>query len=181
LKGVDIASLEQPDDQKLYGQFDIEYVYDNTINPTLNIWKGLRYKAYFDWYTQLTDVSSTEGKYLLNAGFDIRHYLPIYRNVIWAVRGAGDFSWGNQKVIYYLGGVDGWIAPKFNNALQPDKDINYTYQSLALNMRGFPQNVANGNNAVVINSEVRMPVFSTFMNKPINNAFIPEFPVSSIH
>jgi len=175
LKGVDIASLEQPDDQKLYGQFDIEYVYDNTINPTLNIWKGLRYKAYFDWYTQLTDVSSTEGKYLLNAGFDIRHYLPIYRNVIWAVRGAGDFSWGNQKVIYYLGGVDGWIAPKFNTALQPDKDINYTYQSLALNLRGFPQNVANGNNAVVINSEVRMPVFSTFMNKPINNAFIRNF------
>ena len=32
-----------------------------------------------------------------------------------------------------------------------------------------------GNNAVVINSEVRMPVFSTFMNKPINNAFIRNF------
>ena len=68
----------------------------------------------------------------MNAGFDIRHYLPIYRNVIWAVRGAGDFSWGSQKVIYYLGGVDGWIAPKFNNA--PSRliqDANYTYQSLA--------------------------------------------------
>ena len=160
---------------KTYGQFDIEYVYDNTINPSLNIWKGLRYKAYFDWYTQLTNVSSSEGKFLLNAGFDIRHYLPIYRNVIWAVRGAGDFSWGSQKVIYYLGGVDGWISPKFNNALAPDPDINYTYQSLALNLRGFPQNVANGNNAVVINSEVRMPVFSTFMNKPINNAFVRNF------
>jgi hypothetical protein len=175
LKGVDVNSLEQPDVKKTYSQFDIEYVYDNTINPSLNIWKGLRYKAYFDWYTQLTDVGSTEGKFLLNAGFDIRHYLPIYRNVIWAVRGAGDFSWGSQKVIYYLGGVDGWIAPKFNNALQPDPDVNYTYQSLALNLRGFPQNVANGNNAVVINSEVRMPVFSTFMNKPINNAFIRNF------
>jgi len=175
LKGVDINSLEQPDVKKTYGQFDIEYVYDNTINPTLNIWKGLRYKAYFDWYTQLTDVSSTEGKFLMNAGFDIRHYLPIYRNVIWAVRGAGDFSWGSQKVIYYLGGVDGWISPKFNNGLAPDPDVNYTYQSLALNLRGFPQNVANGNNAIVINSEVRMPVFSTFMNKPINNAFVRNF------
>ena len=175
LKGVDINSLEQPDIKKTYGQFDIEYVYDNTINPSLNIWKGLRYKAYFDWYTQLTDVSNTEGKFLLNAGFDIRNYLPIYRNVIWAVRGAGDFSWGSQKVIYYLGGVDGWVGPKFNNGVTPDPDVNYTYQSLAVNLRGFPQNVANGNNAVVINSEVRMPVFSTFMNKPINNAFIRNF------
>ena len=39
---------------KPYSQVDIEYVYDNTITPALNIWKGLRYKAYFDWYTQLT-------------------------------------------------------------------------------------------------------------------------------
>ncbi len=42
-------------------------------------------------------------------------------------------------------------------------------------MRGFPQNVANGNNAVVINSEFRLPVFSTLFNKPINNAFLRNF------
>jgi len=175
LKGVDQTTLEQPDIKKTFGQFDIEYVYDNTVNPTLNIWKGLRYKIYFDWFTQLSKVSSTEGKFLLNAGFDARHYLPIYRNVIWAVRAAGDFSWGSQKVIYYLGGVDGWIAPKFNNANPPAPDIDYTYQSLAVNLRGFPQNVANGNNAIVMNSEVRMPVFSTLLNKPINNAFLRNF------
>jgi hypothetical protein len=175
LKGVDQQTLEFPDEKKTYGQFDLEYVYDNTLNPTLNIWKGLRYKVYFDWFTQLSNVSSTEGKYLLNAGFDARHYLPIYRNVTWAVRAAGDFSWGSQKVIYYLGGVDGWLGPKFNSANPPDPDITYTYQSLALNMRGFPQNVANGNNAVVMNSEVRLPVFTTFFNKPINNAFIRNF------
>jgi hypothetical protein len=42
-------------------------------------------------------------------------------------------------------------------------------------MRGFHQNVSNGNNAVVINSELRLPVFTTFFNKPINNAFIRNF------
>jgi hypothetical protein len=173
--GLDIASLSTPDLKKTFGQFNLEYVYDNTLNPALNIWKGLRYKVYFDWFTQISKVSTTEGKFLLNAGFDIRHYLPIYRNVTWAVRGAGDFSWGNQKVIYYLGGVDGWLAPRFNNANKPDPDGNYTYQSLAVNLRGFNQNVANGNNALVFNSEVRMPVFSTLLNKPINNAFIRNF------
>jgi hypothetical protein len=175
VKGADQQSLEVPDVKRTYGQLDLEYVYDNTSNPALNIWKGLRYKVYFDWFTQLSKVSSTDGKFLMNAGFDIRHYLPLYRNVIWAVRGAGDFSWGNQKVIYYLGGVDGWISPKFNNANTPAPDVNYTYQSLAVNMRGFPQNVANGNNAVVLNSEVRAPVFSTLLNKPINNAFLRNF------
>src|SRR5690606_30980336 len=51
----------------------------------------------------------------------------------------------------------------------------YAFQSLAVNMRGFRQNVANGNNAVVLNSELRLPVFTTLFNKPINNAFIRNF------
>ena len=102
---------------------------------------------------------------------------PIYRNFIWAGRGAADFSWGNQKLIYYLGGVDGWIGPKFNNANRPAPDNTYAFQSLALNMRGSKQNAANGNNAVVINSEFRLPIFTTFFNRPVNNAFLRNFQV----
>jgi hypothetical protein len=74
-----------------------------------------------------------------------------------------------------MGGVDGWFSPKFNNALKPANDQAYAFQSLAVNMRGFPQNVANGNNAVVFNSELRLPVITTFFNKPINNAFLRNF------
>jgi hypothetical protein len=184
--GLDAASLKQEDSLRTYGQLSLEYVHDNTLNPTINIWHGLRWKAYIDWFTQLNDIKNTEGKFLFNAGFDARHYLPIYRNIIWAVRGAADFSWGNQQVVYYLGGVDGWL--KFGNNQKsdgtyryfdatnpPDQQARYAYQALAVNLRGFRQNVANGNNAVVINSEIRVPVFSTFLNRPINNAFLRNF------
>ena len=173
LTSRDRASLEADDLKTTYGQVSLEYVYDNAVNPATNIWNGLRYKIFADWFTQLSDVQNTDGKFLFNAGFDARHYLPIYRNLIWAVRAAGDFSWGSQRVIYYLGGVDNWFSPKFNDANKPIN--NYTYQSLTVNMRGFKQNVANGNNAFVINSEIRVPVFSTFFNKPINNAFLRNF------
>ena len=124
----------------------------------------------------------------MNVGFDARHYLPIYRNIIWAVRGAADFSWGTQKFIYFLGGVDNWLMfgqnqrdngsfRYFDPSNTPEPDAEYAYQSLAVNMRGFKQNVANGNNALVINSEVRVPVFTTFFNKPINNAFLRNFQI----
>jgi hypothetical protein len=171
------TSLELEDFTKTFGQVSLEYVYDNTLNPALNIWYGLRYKVYWDWFTQLSKIRSTEGKFLFNAGVDARHYLPLYRNIIWAVRGAADFSWGSQKVVYYLGGVDNWLSPQFNENNPPDNDATYAYQSLAVNLRGFKQNVANGNNAIVINSEVRVPVFSTFLNKPINNAFLRNFQI----
>jgi hypothetical protein len=155
----------------------LEYVYDNTINPAQNIWNGLRWKIYIDYYKSLSKATPTTGTNIFNVGFDARHYMKIYRNFIWATRAAGDFSFGGQKIIYYLGGVDGWLGPKYNQYPTPDATQNYAYQSLAVNMRGFKQNVANGNNAVVLNSELRLPVFSTFFNKPINSAFIRNFQI----
>jgi len=173
-------------DKKLYSVTHLEYVYDNSLNPAMNIWNGLRYKAYFDWNRQVNKVEFADGPTTFNVGFDARYYYPIYRNFIWAGRVAGDFSWGNQKMIYYLGGVDGWLMfgsntkkdgsdRYFNTNNQPDPDNSYAFQSLALNMRGFIQNVANGNNAMVINSELRLPIMSTFFDRTVNNAFLRNF------
>ena len=173
LSSTNQVTIKVPDTTAAYNQVSLEYVYDNTTAPASNIWHGLRYKIFGDWFTQMTK-SDQEGRYLFNVGFDARHYLPIFRNLIWAVRAAGDFSFGDQKIVYYLGGVENWFGPKFNNA-DPAFEQRYTYQALALNLRGFPQNAAHGNNAAVLNSEIRVPVFSTFFNKPINNAFIRNF------
>jgi hypothetical protein len=173
LKSVDLASIGVEDTVTKYALSRIEYVYDNTLNPAQNIWKGLRWKTYMDFNMPMSKGVSKNFNF--NFGFDARNYLEIYRNFIWAVRAAGDFSWGDQKIVYFLGGVDGWVNPKFNNINQPAQDQTYAFQSLALNMRGFNQNVANGNNAIVINSELRFPVFATLLNRPINNAFIRNF------
>ncbi|WP_242692217.1 hypothetical protein [Aridibaculum aurantiacum] len=170
----DPVGLYYPDQLTQYAIGRLEYVHDNTINPTQNIWNGLRYKVFMDVNMPVRDTVF-KGKYTYNFGFDARHYYPIYRNFIWAVRAAADFSWGNQKMIYFLGGADGWISPKFNDANRPAQDQRYAFQTLAVNMRGYNQNVANGNNAFVINSELRLPVFSTFFNRPVNNAFLRNF------
>ena len=167
----DPTGLAQKDSSVWYNVGRLEYVYDNTINPAQNIWNGTRWKVYIDLNTPLAKTSSTT----YNFGFDARHYQKIYRNFIWATRAAADFSWGTQKIIYYLGGVDGWINPRFNTINQPAYDQSYAFQSLAVNMRGYNQNIANGNNAFVINSEFRFPVFTTLFNKPINNAFLRNF------
>ena len=169
-----IGLIAPPLDKQNYGLVHLEYVYDNTILKTTDIWNGLRYKVYMDWNSQLN--GATAGEYGYNFGFDARHYLPIYRNFIWALRAAGDFSWGTKKIVYYLGGTDGWLFPKAYNLPQP-ADPTYAFQSLAVNLRGFDQNIANGNNDVVINSELRLPVFATLFNKPINNAFLRNFQI----
>ncbi len=190
---LDPNSLVQPDEKTIYSTTHLEYVYDNTLNPTMNIWNGLRYKFFIDWNRQINKVRFADGPTTFNFGFDGRYYYPILRNFIWAGRAAGDFSWGNQKMIYYLGGVDGWLMfgqnqkydangvlvkeRYFNTNNPPANDQDYAFQSLAVNMRGYIQNVANGNNAVVINSEFRLPVFTTLFDRPINNSFLRNFQI----
>jgi len=175
---LDTFALKQPDlNKQTFAVSHLEYVYDNTVLKATNIWNGLRYKFYVDFNYQLNQSQTGEGRKMFNFGFDARNYYPIYRNFIWAVRAAGDFSWGNQKIIYYLGGTDGWLFPKASPTPTPAPDQDYAYQSLAVTMRGFNQNVANGNNAIVMNSELRLPVFTTLFNKPINNAFLRNFEV----
>ncbi|MBK8494993.1 MAG: hypothetical protein IPL50_08160 [Chitinophagaceae bacterium] len=185
--------LGTPNQRTLYSTTHLEYVYDNSLNPAMNIWNGLRYKFFIDWNRQINKVQFADGPNTFNLGFDARYYYPIYRNFIWAGRAAGDFSWGNQKMIYYLGGVDGWLMfgendkydangvkikeRYFNTSNPPDNNQDYAFQSLAVNMRGYIQNVANGNNAVVINSEFRLPIVSTFFNRTINNAFLNNFQI----
>lgn len=162
----------------------LEYVHDDAVVRANNIWDGLRYKVYMDGMTQVskpdplnTSPDVKKGKFSFNFGFDGRYYKPIYRSFIYALRVAGDFSWGNQKMIYYLGGMDGWIGPKYNTYPLP-QGSDYAYQSLAVNMRGHKQNVGNGNNALVINSEFRLPLFQTLLDRPINNAFLRNFQVT---
>lgn len=192
VSSVDQLSAFLPERKSLYSTSRIEFVYDNSLSPAMNIYNGLRYKVFFDYNTQINKKITAAGRNTYNAGFDARYYYPIYRNFIWAGRVAGDFSFGDQKLIYYLGGVDGWLMfgdnavfkdnvfvreRYFNSSNQPANDQNYAFQSLAVNMRGFIQNVANGNNAVVINSEFRLPVMSTFFDRTVNNSFLRNFQV----
>lgn len=169
------ALLREPDQIQKYAMTRLEYVHDNTINPANNIWNGLRWKIYIDLNTTIDRKNTSAGKAMYNLGVDARYYHKIYRNFIWAGRAAADFSWGTQKIIYYAGGVDGWIGPKFNVNPQPDPTQPYAFQTVAANLRGFKQNVANGNNNIILNSEFRLPVFSTLLNRPINNAFLRNF------
>ena len=197
-ENLSVSTLDQisapfPNSRILYSVSRLEYVYDNSLNPTMNIWNGLRYKISGDWNRQVSGIKFADGPTTFNLGFDVRYYYPIYRNFIWAGRAAADFSWGNQKFIYYLGGVDGWLMfgnnqktdrngnikeRYFNTGNTPDPDQDYAFQSLAVNMRGYIQNVANGNNAMVINSEFRLPVMSTFFDKTINNSFLRNFMIT---
>lgn len=166
------SSLREPSDMRYWGGIKGEYIFDATRSPGMNLYYGLRYKIFGEYYRK---VEGTSGD-LAVLGFDLRHYTRIHRTMIWANRIATSTSFGSNKLIYYLGGVDNWLFPRFTDT-QVDRSQNYAYQTLGTNMRGFDQNIRNGNSFFLINSEVRLPVFRYFLNRPIRSDFFNNFQV----
>ena len=164
-------ALKEPDINEYWGGVKGEIIYDDTRDIGLNLMTGTRFKI-FGEYTQ---VLSGENKSMFVVGMDIRNYQRVHRSMIWANRLAGSTSFGKNKLLYVMGGVDNWLAPKFSTSAPIDYSMNYSYQALATNMRGFNQNARNGNNFVVLNSELRFPVFRYFFNRPIKSDFLTNF------
>lgn len=172
---TDQYNLRQPDVNSYWISAKGELTFDATRQLGLNLLDGMRYKIFGEYYHQLEGADKNTNMIVL--GFDIRHYLPIHRSFIWANRFATSTSFGKSRLIYYMGGVDTWLTPKFTYEAPIDYSQNYAYQTLATNMRGFYQNVRNGNSFAVLNSELRFPVFHYLANRPLRSDFLNNFQV----
>ncbi len=151
-----------------------QWIYDNTLSKGLNLYAGTRFKIFGEYYQSVGDEDPLS---LFVLGADFRHYYPIHRNFILANRFACSASFGKQRLIYYLGGVDNWWGAKYNPDTPIDQATDYAFQTLATNMRGFHQNIRNGNNFFVYNTELRFPVFSYLLNRPVKSDILRNFQI----
>jgi Tol biopolymer transport system component len=171
---TDYSSLLKENYIQHWGNLKGEVIYDNTRKRSVNIYYGTRFKVFGEYYKELTQQKSD----MFVIGGDFRKYTRIHRELIWANRFAASTSFGPTKLIYYLGGVDNWMGYLFNNGPMFDVTIpvtpgvNYGFQSLATNMRGFMQNVRNGNSFAVINSEIRWPFVRYLAGHPLRSNFL---------
>jgi len=178
---IDRNSLQAPDANKLWLGLKLDYIFDNTISKGVNLYNGTRYKIFAEYNIRALehiDTSNYFKKDLFVLGADFRHYQRIHRDLILATRFATSTSFGKSKLIYYLGGVDNWTnfsqnTPTFIplNEIPINENEDYAYQAVATNLRGFPQNIRNGNSFALINTELRLPVVKYFSNYPINSSF----------
>jgi hypothetical protein len=170
----DMATLNSPNITQQWASLKGEIIFDNTRQRTINIYLGTRFKIFGEYYRELTSKKSD----MVVLGIDFRKYIHIHRDLIWANRFAASTSFGPTKLLYYLGGVDNWMGylfnkvPMFDNSIPVTPNVNYGFQALATNMRGFSQNVRNGNSFALINSELRWPVIRYFAGHPLKSNFL---------
>jgi outer membrane protein assembly factor BamA len=156
-------------------------VYDNTVNIDLNVKAGSRAKFWvetvkrFEFNTQPSWSFNFNKGFMTVVGLDARHYQPVDRNSIIALRLSAATTFGSERVLYYLGGVENWIIPSFNNNIPVPRDGNFAFEALAANLRGFRQNIRNGNSFALLNAELRVPIFKYFSKKPVIGNFWRNF------
>jgi hypothetical protein len=161
-------SLRLTDSNQIWSTSRFEYVFDNAVSPIFNIWKGTRVKLFAEYLYKLN--KKTEGCY--NLGIDARNYLKLYKNIVFCSRLSFSHSGGDAKILYYIGGVDNAIAPKTETNITLPADQNYAFQTLGTNLRGFKQGAYIGNSFMLINEEIRLPIYNTFFKRPIRSTFL---------
>lgn len=168
----DINSLRAPTNYEFFGTLRAAYIFDNVRILGTNLMQGTRYKIFSEYYRRLE--TSPSGLHTL--GIDFRNYSQVHGPVIWANRVAIGTSFGYEKLIHFLGGVDNQFLPRIDESV-PIANENYIFQTLATNMRGFFQNARNGNSFSVINSELRIPLFRYLYKRPILDEFLNTFQI----
>ncbi len=158
----------------------LEYVFDNTLDVAVNIKNGTRYKIFAEIVKKanidLLDNVTFDFKkgFMTVIGVDARHYQRIDKHSIFATRFAGATSFGSERILYFLGGVDNWLFQRFNNEVPIPISDDFAFQTLASNLRGFQYNIRNGNNYALLNNELRVPIFKYF-SKNIKSNFFRNF------
>lgn len=171
---MDALTLNKPTYTNHWVSLKGEGIFDNTRKRLINIYYGTRFKVFGEYYRQINGKKSD----MFVVGGDFRHYIPISRELIWANRFAASTSFGPTKLCYYLGGVDNWMGYLFNSSQMFDTSIpvsskeNYGFQALATDMRGFKQNIRNGNSFALINSEIRWPFVRYIVGHPLRSNFL---------
>lgn len=173
IPSVDRFSLTAEGESRNMAGAKLEYVFDNTFDKGINLYEGTRLKLFGEYYQEIFEKETD----FFVLGADIRHYQKIHRELTFAGRLATSTSFGSRKLVYYLGGVDGWFAPRFNEQTIIPTDKGFAFQTIATPMRGFIQNTRLGNSFAVVNTEIRWPLFRYFSEYPIQSNFLSSFQV----
>lgn len=165
-----------------YAGVKSELVYDNSVVVGMNIIEGTRGKFSYIHYQGLNDGNNSFSQITL----DVRHYQKIYKEITFAVRGYAGSFYGRSPKQFLLGGMDNWIvneteyggttAKGESNPLgvqTENQDI--LFAEYVTNLRGFDYATLFGNNVLLLNAELRLPIVQALTDGPISSNFLKHF------
>jgi hypothetical protein len=183
-KSTDNSSFESPSETEQRISLRAEYIYDNSYEESVNIKFGTRYKIYVEaintFNVRLLDgfeFDLSKG-FTSILGFDARHYIPVFNKSVLALRSAAAVSMGSDRMLYYIGGMENWLFPGFNDLIPQRTDIDFSYKANIGQMRGFDNNIRNGTAYFIVNTELRIPFMQYLLGKRKVSSFLKNLQIT---
>jgi len=161
----------------------VELVYDNSVIKELNQREGTRGKLSFTHHEGLSNKSNG----FSNFSLDLRHNQNIHRQIVLAGRVFYGRFFGSNPQKYLLGGMDNWLFNKQNTdagsplnltndnesklATKGPENSQLLFSEFVTSLRGFEYAELYGENAFLVNVELRIPLIRYFTNGPISSNF----------
>ena len=176
------GSEQAPNSQQNYVGGKVSLIFDNTIERSFNLYEGTRALFEFTNHFHTQNGSRNFG----NFRFDFRHYQKLHKEITWATRILYGKQVGPARKSYMLGGMDNWLFASSdsqgnNDPLEFSNDVDNSdmlFNEFITNLRGLDYNEAFGTDALVLNSELRVPLFQYLMNVPIKSNFLRNFQIT---
>ncbi|MHB1277766.1 MAG: hypothetical protein ACYC1Q_05155 [Bacteroidia bacterium] len=165
---TDQTTLKEPDEVNQWGGARLELILDRHVMEDLNFPHGVRAKVYLEHFQNFSTQKNSTSIF----GYDIRWYKKLHAKVLWANRISGAASFGPSLVNYILGGTENWLGNVYNSQLSQNTSYSYIFSTLITGVRGFQQNIRNGGQTFILNSEIRIPITSYLSRNPVSIGFL---------
>ena len=166
------------DSRILYTGFKLKGVFDNTDERGFNILQGTRALVEFHY-----NQSFSKNQSFNVFRFDLRHYQKIHNELTLATRIYMGKSFGPNPQKFLLGGVPNWVLARTKEHSGGDPltianeidNSNLLFTEFVNHMRGYDLNEKYGNAALLVNMELKFPVFQYLSRFPVKSTFLRNF------
>jgi hypothetical protein len=166
------------DSRILYTGFQLRGVFDNTEERGFNILQGTRALVEFHY-----NQSFSKNQSFNVFRFDLRHYQIIHNELTLATRIYMGKSFGPNPQKFLLGGVPNWVLARTKEHSGGDPltvaneidNSNLLFTEFVNQMRGYDLNEKYGTAALLVNMELKFPVFQYLSRFPVKSTFLRNF------
>lgn len=178
LKAIDKVSLDSAGRNIPLIGTRLEYVFDNSLDLSLNLKQGTQFKIFFETAKRFLKSDEQSGKFvpfnglLMVLGFDARYHVPILKHSTFSNRIFFNSSFGKDQILSNVGGTENWLLPKYNYEFQFNANSNYAYSQLVTEVRGYPLGSRKGSSSLVWSSEFRFPIIQYLLTQNVKKSFL---------
>jgi len=153
----------------------LNFMFDNSKKVGMNLEIGTKLKVSFKNYNSKIN----QKRNFNNFSIDLIHHEPIIDNIILSSRLFYGHSFGNTPYKYILGGVKNSLISSTEDKGINDpllvanglNNINFLFGEY-INLRGYNFNKFDGFKALVLNTEIRIPLTRTMLGRSVTSNFL---------